>query len=145
MTPLEKRTYKIKNPTVSFYCALCRTPRALTTSFKLSLVNYFQVLLLTVATTAITYPIMSFRAVFSFFVFLAVFEWARRANYRKEIPCPHCGFDASWYKKDVKIARRLVADHWAKKNPTEKPPAAVEELVAAEQNSYEESPFDQRY
>tara|TARA_Y100000590_G_scaffold457597_1_gene610579 strand:+ start:3571 stop:3861 length:291 start_codon:yes stop_codon:yes gene_type:complete len=94
------------------------------------------------------YPVMSFRGIFSFFVFLGVFEWVRRANYRKELPCPHCGFDASWYKKDVKVARKLVADHWAakdQKKAQEETPEVLEELVAAEQNPYESSSFDQGY
>jgi len=148
LRPLERRTFKVKNPTVSFYCALCRTPRALTTSFRLSIKNYLQISLLTIATTATLYSVMSFRGIFSFFVFLGAFEWVRRANYRKELPCPHCGFDASWYKKDVKIARKLVADHWAakdQKKPKEDTPEVLEELVAAEQNPYESSSFDQGY
>lgn len=90
---------------------------------------------------------MSLRGVFSFFVYLAAFEWVRRANYRKEIPCPHCGFDASWYKKDVKVARKLVANYWADKGQPaqEEKPEVLEELVAAEQDNYQSSSFDQGY
>jgi hypothetical protein len=96
-------------------------------------------------TTAICYPIMSFRGVFSFFVFLAGFELVRRVNYRKDIPCPHCGFDASWYKKDVKVARRLVADYWAEKNSkAEATPTAVPAGQPLDE-PYEESNFDHRF
>lgn len=74
-----------------------------------------QISFLTGLTTAFLYPVMSYRGSFSFFLIWAGFEWIRRATYRKEIPCPHCGFDASWYKKDVKVARRLVEEHWVDK------------------------------
>ena len=33
----------------------------------------------------------------------------------KQISCPHCGFDATWYKRDVKVARQLVKDFWVQK------------------------------
>ena len=49
---------------------------------------------------------------FSLFVIWALFELFIRTLFRREIPCPHCGFDASWYRKDVKMARRLVKDFW---------------------------------
>lgn len=147
LRPLERRTFKVKNPSMSFYCPLCRTPRALTTSFRLSVTNYLQILLLTIITTTVTYPLMSFRGIFSFFIFWAGFEWVRRANYRKEIPCPHCGFDASWYKKDVKVARKLVAEHFSEKseNPSEEAIEVPEELAFAEQDNFDSSPFDQGY
>jgi hypothetical protein len=145
LSPLERRTFKVKKPTLDFYCALCRTPRQLSTSFRTTIKNYLQIILLTIMTTAICYPIMNFRGVFSFFVFLAGFELVRRANYRKEIPCPHCGFDASWYKKDVKVARRLVADYWAEKNSnTEAIPTAVPTGQPLDE-PYEESNFDHRF
>ena len=145
LKPLESRTFKIKNPTLSFYCALCRTPRALSTSFRLTFKNYSQIVLLTVITTAFCYPLMSFRGVFSFFVFLGVFEWVRRANYRKEIPCPHCGFDASWYKKDVKVARRLVATYWSDKDAKKKPNLDDLPVDQTLEDPYEENNFDHRF
>jgi hypothetical protein len=54
----------------------------------------------------------------SFIVFFAVwgsFELAIRSDFKKQVPCPHCGFDATWYKKDVKVARQKVAEFWAQK------------------------------
>lgn len=130
---------------MSFYCALCRTPRALSTSFRMTIKNYLQIILLTMMTTAICYPLMSFRGVFSFFVFLAGFEWVRRANYRKEIPCPHCGFDASWYKKDVKVARRLVAAYWSEKNGQAEAEPEIDPSSQAPDDPYEEANFDHRF
>ncbi len=68
--------------------------------------------MLTVATTGVLYPFISFAGIFSFFLFWAGFEAALRLNFKKEIPCPHCGFDAAWYKKDVRIAKSKVKEFW---------------------------------
>ena len=43
--PLESRVYKYKNPATSFFCPLCRTERAVTTSPRLTLKNYLQIFL----------------------------------------------------------------------------------------------------
>jgi hypothetical protein len=97
-------------------------------------------------TTALCYPLMSFRGIFSFFVYLAAFELIRRVNYRKELPCPHCGFDASWYRKDVKVARRLVASYWSDKQNSQ--PETVTGKKAVDlpiDDPYEETNFDHRF
>jgi hypothetical protein len=44
-------------------------------------------------------------------------EFSLRLLFKKEIPCPHCGFDATWYKKDMKVARQKVKEFWDKKRP----------------------------
>ena len=48
--------------------------------------------------------------------------------YRKEIACPYCGFDATWYRRDVKKANELVKDFWLKNYPTLVNPPQVEEI-----------------
>lgn len=50
-----------------------------------------------------------------FFAIWGVFELAIRSDFKKQVACPHCGFDATWYKKDVKVARQKVAEFWAQK------------------------------
>lgn len=40
------------------------------------------------------------------------FEVVNKILYRKGIPCPYCGFDATWYRRDVKIAHQKVRDYW---------------------------------
>jgi predicted RNA-binding Zn-ribbon protein involved in translation (DUF1610 family) len=127
--PLEKRTFKFKNPHMEFYCPLCGTQRAMTTNPHLSAMNYLQMTLVTVAITACLYPFMELKGIFSFFVVWACFEAALRLNFRKEVPCPHCGFDASWYKKDVKVAREKVDQFWSVNN--------ADANVSAESNSLE--------
>ncbi len=114
--PLEKRSYKHKNPSMEFFCPLCGSERAFHSSPRLSFKNYLQLILCSSIAIAIAFPLMGPRSFFIFFVFLAAFEAGFRMNFRKEIPCPHCGFDASWYKKDVKVARRLVEEFWKTKN-----------------------------
>jgi len=115
-TPLESRTFKFKDPHMEFYCPLCGTQRAITAKPHLSALNYLQMTLITVAITACLYPFMEWKGIFSFFFVWAVFEGAFRLNFRKEVPCPHCGFDASWYKKDVTVAREKVDQFWSTQN-----------------------------
>ncbi|MAE58216.1 MAG: hypothetical protein CME69_05005 [Halobacteriovorax sp.] len=126
-TPLEKRTFRYKNPHMEFFCPLCGTKRAMSTSPHLTLKNYLQISLITMALTAIFYPFMELKGIFFFFVVWALFEGSLRLNFRKEVPCPHCGFDASWYKKDVKIARQKVDEFWHAGKKPEQVEASVEE------------------
>ncbi|ATH08956.1 hypothetical protein BIY24_13665 [Halobacteriovorax marinus] len=115
--PLEYRTFKHKNPKMEFFCPLCGTKRAFHSTPRLSPKNYLQLVLSSLLVGAALAPLMGARSYFVFFVFWAIFEAAVRMNFRKDIPCPHCGFDASWYKKDVKMARKIVHDFWATKQP----------------------------
>lgn len=116
LEPLEIRTYRYKNPTMKFFCPLCRTERAFVSSPRLSLRNYFQLFLVTSLTSYALFPVMEWRALFSVFPLWALFEAGIRMNFRKEIPCPHCGFDAAWYKRDVVMARKKVEEFW-QQNP----------------------------
>mgnify|MGYP000162112752 CR=1 FL=1 len=126
--PLEYKTYKPKNPKMEFFCPLCSTKRAFHSTPRLTAKNYFQLTLSSVLAGAIFYPLMGGRSYFIFFIFWALFEAAVRMNFRKEIPCPHCGFDASWYKKDVKMARKIVQDFWVDKNPAPELKDKIEEF-----------------
>ncbi len=110
--PLEKRTYRYKKSAMEFFCPLCRTQRNFSISFRLSPMNYLQIAIMTALFTAVTFPFWELRGALIFFLIWPTFEFTRRSLYKKEIPCPHCGFDASWYKKDVKVARKLVSDFW---------------------------------
>jgi hypothetical protein len=110
--PLTHRTFVHKNPAMKFFCPLCRTQRAMTNKLKLSKMNFAQIVLITGAVMAALYPIMGLKSLFTFFVVWFSFEASARMRFRKEIACPHCGFDASWYKRDVKVARRLVHEFW---------------------------------
>lgn len=110
------RVFRKKNPQRSFFCALCRAPRELRNGRHLSSANYIQILVLTAFVTMALFPWLEFKTLGSFFIFWGVFEASRKTMYRKELKCPYCGFDATWYRKDVRIARKHVED-FVKENP----------------------------
>lgn len=117
--PLETRTYRFKNPALHFFCPLCRTERCITTGHRLTVLNYIQITLLTGFLTAIVFPYAGLKTLAAFFPIWLAFEGVRRLLFSREVPCPHCGFDASWYKRDVKVARRRVAEFWESKKAGE--------------------------
>lgn len=110
--PLEKRTYRYKKPAIQFFCPLCRTERSITIHHKLTSLNYAQIFLITGVVTAVSFPYGGFKSLAVFFPLWMGFEMIRRHLFSREVPCPHCGFDASWYKRDVKVARKRVAEFW---------------------------------
>lgn len=116
---LENRVYKYKNPARRFFCPLCRTERGITVSPRLTRKNYLQIFLTSLVMGAALYPFMGVRSFFIFFVNWAVFEIAVRSDFKKQVPCPHCGFDATQYKKNVKVAREQVKEFWSKKQAPE--------------------------
>ncbi len=134
--PLESRTYRFKKPALHFFCPLCRTERCITTSHRLTALNYVQITLLTGFLTAVAFPLAGFKMLAAFFPIWLAFEGTRRILFSREVPCPHCGFDASWYKRDVKVARRRVAEFWEDK---QKPQEGPEVPQMAQNESFEEA------
>ena len=112
MKMLETRPFRFKNPLLNFYCPLCRSERALTSTYRLDPRHYLQIILLTLVTLPLLFPLMAWRGLLIFFLYWPVYEFARRAVYRHQVPCPYCGFDAIWYKRDVKVAREGVRRFW---------------------------------
>ncbi len=109
----KNRFYKLKNPALRFYCALCRTPREMIYRKNLSSKNYAQILVLSITLIWLLFPLMNFKSFFLFFVVWSAFELVNKMLYRRELPCPHCAFDPTWYKKDVKLAKRKVREFFA--------------------------------
>jgi hypothetical protein len=109
------RPYKFKKAHESFFCPLCSTERAFSIGHKLTLKNFGQIIIVTLFLSLFLFPFMGYESIYCFFLVWATFEIGLRANHRKEIPCPHCGFDASWYRKDIKIAKKLIDEFWQKK------------------------------
>jgi hypothetical protein len=129
--PLDSRTFKVKNPSMQFFCPLCRTPRAFSIHYRLQVKHYISIVLCTSMFAIFFWNLMEWRSLLSLFFFWAAHELGIRLLYKKEIPCPHCGFDASWYKKDVLVARQKVKDFWDQpkspedsETPTPVPPPA---------------------
>jgi hypothetical protein len=113
--PLENRVYKYKNKKRNFFCPLCRTERNVDASPRMTTKNHIQIVLTSVVLGSLLYPVIGVESFVVFFLVLGLFELAIRSDFKKQVPCPHCGFDATWYKKDVKVARQKVADFWAQK------------------------------
>jgi hypothetical protein len=110
---------------------------------RLSVMNYMQITLITLVITATLYGWIELRGLLSFFPLWMGFEGVRRMLFSRQVPCPHCGFDASWYKRDVKVARRLVGEFWGDKqagkdkvNSAEVIDPVIIEKDEATQNSY---------
>lgn len=109
--------YKVKNPKREFLCALCSAPRQLKYSKNLSFMNFFQILLISAAITTFLFPIIGAKSIFSVVVVWPIFEGVNKLLYRKDIICPYCGFDATWYRRDVKVANQKVQDFWKQNYP----------------------------
>jgi len=113
--PLVDRVYKYKNKERNFFCPLCRTERNVTTSPRLTKKNIVQITFTSIMIAAALFTIFGVESFIVFFAVWGAFELAVRSDYKKQIPCPHCGFDATTYKRNVKVARQEVADFWAQK------------------------------
>lgn len=113
--PLESRVYKYKNKSRNFFCPLCRTERNVSVSPRLTKKNHFQIILCTIVLGSMLYPFFGVESFVVYFALWGSFELAIRSDFKKQVPCNHCGFDATLYKRDVRVARQKVADFWAQK------------------------------
>lgn len=112
-----QRFYKVKNPKKKFICALCTAPRQLKYTKNLSGINYLQIILVSIALSWIMFPLMGVKSLCLIFPVWMLVEIGNKLLYRKNIPCPYCGFDATWYRRDVKVANKMVKDFWQKNHP----------------------------
>lgn len=113
-----KRFFKVKKPSRHFICALCTAPRQMKYKKNLNEMNYIQITVLAVFLAWAFYPLMGAKSLSLVFILWPIFEVANKILYRKEIPCPYCGFDATWYRRDVKVAKQKVEEFWTEKLPT---------------------------
>ena len=132
MSLVGKRFYKVKKAKHRFLCALCSAPRELRYTKHLSLFNYIQLVILTAATLYFLFPYIGAKAAISFFIYWAGFELVNKFLYRKDLSCPYCGFDATWYKRDVKMARKKVELFWENHHSQIKPVESTESTEASE-------------
>jgi hypothetical protein len=98
------------------FCALCRSPRKLRYPRHLSLLNYSQIIFLSAVFSAGLWNWLGEKSLVVLPIVWAIFESVHKSLYRKDLKCPHCGFDPKWYKKDVKLARQKV-EEFLKQNP----------------------------
>lgn len=113
----DRKFFKVKNPNKSFLCALCSAPRQMKYNRNLSFKNYLQLTTLAVGLMYFLFPVFGFKTIYLMFVIWFIAEVANKILYRNKLPCPYCGFDATWYRRDVKVARKKVEDFWALRNP----------------------------
>lgn len=107
---------KSKSEKTECFCALCRSPRTLRYSRRLKGRHFLQILTLGIVFTASTSPWFDWKGAFALPLIWAIFEGQYKSLYRKDLKCPFCGFDPTWYKKDVKFARQQV-EEFLKQNP----------------------------
>jgi hypothetical protein len=103
---------------MKFYCALCRSPREMNYRKNLTNKNYLQIIVTSVFLTWLFFPVFGFKCFWIFFFVWGAFELTNKILYRRELPCPHCAFDPTWYRKDVKVARQKVLEFF-ENNPIE--------------------------
>lgn len=112
-----KRFFKVKKAQNHFICPLCSAPREMRYSKNLSEKQFIQIFVLSASLIYFLFPLMGFKAFSLFFVVWIGFEIVNKLLYRKEIPCPYCGFDATWYRRDVKVAKQKVEEFWRTRKP----------------------------
>jgi predicted RNA-binding Zn-ribbon protein involved in translation (DUF1610 family) len=112
---IDRRPYKVKNAVLKFLCPLCGVERGISVHYKLTMKNHLQIGIISIVLGLIGYSFLSWGVILFYPTVLVSFEFVRRSVYRKEIPCPHCGFDAVWYKKDVPKAKQLIHEFWSEK------------------------------
>ncbi len=118
VSPLQTgRFYRVKKPRKKFLCALCSAPREMKYSKNLSAKNFAQIIIFSIFLSWALFPIMGVKSVLLVFPVWMTFEIINKILYRREIPCPYCGFDATWYRRDVKVANRMVKDFWTTNYP----------------------------
>ena len=76
--------------------------------------NYLHILLIGLVVGLLCWPLMREKSWALIPIVWAIYEGAHKFLYRKYLTCPHCGFDAPWYKRDIKMARKRVEKFWAK-------------------------------
>jgi|GEM_PF-5763243 len=112
MAPLEKRPFRIKNSRFHFLCPLCASERSLRYSPFLSSSLKFKLAVISLFLFFLTFPLLQERGFILPFLVFSLGFLINRALYKKEIPCPYCGFNALTYKKDVIKAKEEVKVFW---------------------------------
>ncbi len=109
---MDRRVYKFKKPVMNFFCPLCRSERFFIYNARPTMTNYLQITMFGIFMMVMTYKFLGLMSVVFFFLGWGGFELCLRILHKREIPCPYCGFDATWYKRDVRVAKKLVKDFW---------------------------------
>ena len=110
-----KRVFRIKQASLRFFCPLCSADRGFRYRPVLQSKNYIQIVILILVVALTLWPFWGGKALYLAILVWPGYEFVARMLYRKDIPCPHCGFDAAWYKRDVGKASSMVKKFWHNK------------------------------
>ncbi len=121
-----KKFFKVKNSKNEFLCALCKAPRQMRYSKNLSKMFYFRLFLFSAFLAWAAYAFLGPKAMSAIIVIWPIAEFVNKILYRKEIPCPYCGFDATWYRRDVKVAKKKVESFWSERLPERQEKAQIQ-------------------
>lgn len=106
---------KINKNSKAFICALCSTNRSMRYSKNLKFVHYLQIVIIVSSLTLLFWSTFAINTLLVAPVVWSLFETTNKLLYRRDVPCPNCGFDATWYRRDVKIAKNKVEQFWLSK------------------------------
>lgn len=109
---MNKFLNRFKRQKKEFLCALCSSNRSMKYSKNLDAIHYTQISLLSFSFTYFLWSSLGVNSLLFIPVIWALFEITNKTLYRKDVPCPNCGFDATWYRRDVKIAKNKVKEFW---------------------------------
>ena len=126
---MAKNFIKVKATSKNFLCALCSVHRKMKYSKSLSPKHYIQILLISTALVTAGWSFVGVNSLVMIPLIWCAFEFTNKVLYRKDIPCPHCGFDATWYRRDVKMAKLKVERFWEYKN-SQKPVIEAQNSVS---------------
>mgnify|MGYP001559970080 FL=1 len=100
---------------VSFLCPVCRIPRRIALTVNPQPIHYFQVALVTMVITLLTWSFFEWKGIVSFLPIWTAFEIIYRARVRAALYCQDCGFDTFLFMSDKEQAKKEIQNHWRKK------------------------------
>lgn len=107
--------YFVRAGKLHFFCPLCHYHQSTNTIQRISWKHHLQLVILTIATAVIAYPIFGWKGLSFYLLYWAIFEFVYRFRKRQALICESCGFDPFLYLQDVDKARKSLRSHWEKR------------------------------
>ncbi|MGZ3649598.1 MAG: hypothetical protein ACXVB9_06485 [Bdellovibrionota bacterium] len=95
-----------------FFCPLCKYHQSTSTIDRVQLKHHAQILVVTLATTLLTFPLFGWNGLLLYLVYWGAFDFFYRLRKRQALVCESCGFDPFLYKQDISLARKALKEHW---------------------------------
>jgi hypothetical protein len=104
-----KSTIVDRNASKKFvFCALCGIKRQFLGHRSLTKKMWFEVLSIGSLLSVLLFPLLEFKGLISLGLVAMIYDFANMSVYRKEVRCPHCGFDPIWYRKNWRLAKTMI-------------------------------------